>query len=206
MSDMTYEFETNSNKLEELEWDNVWWEQTNAHGISRVLYIGDSISCGTRRIATAKADNEILFDGFGTSKALDNPYFKESLSLFARQQRERSAVIFNNGLHGWHLDDEKEYKEEYEKMIEFLLKEFKGTHIFLLLTTHLKDEKRDKRVVKRNEAVCEIAEKYSLPVIDIYTLTKENENLLSADGVHFVNEGYHLLAETIVKRVKEIIK
>ena len=84
-----------------------------------MLYIGDSISCATRRIATATARGEIFFDGFGTSKALDNSYYTDSLHLFAQQQGERKVVLFNNGLHGWHLDDESEYSKEYEKMICF---------------------------------------------------------------------------------------
>ena len=101
MEEMTYEFEAREHQLETYEWDNVWWEHTEINDLPRVLYIGDSISCGTRRVATATADKKILFDGFGTSKALDNPYFKDSLHIFAQQQGKRAVVVFNNGLHGW---------------------------------------------------------------------------------------------------------
>lgn len=58
---------------------------------------------GSRHIATEALNGEILFDGFGTSKALDNPYFQQSLHLFAAQEGYRDLVLFNNGLHGWHL-------------------------------------------------------------------------------------------------------
>ncbi len=116
MSDFTYEPNGTTAKLERFEWDNVWWEQTDSHA-DRVLYIGDSISCGIRRRATEASVNTLLFDGFGTSKALDNPYFQNSVSMFAAQQGKRCAVLFNNGLHGWHLSDDDEYKKLYTQFL-----------------------------------------------------------------------------------------
>jgi len=58
MSDFTYEFKTSALKLETYEWDNVWLEQAPVKDAKRVLYIGDSISCATRRVATAKAETK----------------------------------------------------------------------------------------------------------------------------------------------------
>ncbi len=84
MNDYTYELKNRHERLETYEWDNVWWEQANTKDVPRILYIGGSISCGIRRIATEIADGEFFFDGFGTSKALDNPYFAESIRLFAK--------------------------------------------------------------------------------------------------------------------------
>ena len=207
MSDFTYENKMLENKLETYEWDNVWWEQTNDNKAPRVLYIGDSISCATRRVATRTSDNTVLFDGFGTSKALDNPYFTDSVSIFAKQQGERRAVLFNNGLHGWHLDDETEYARAYENMISFLLKEFYSIPLILLLTTHIADSERDKRVQTRNRVVCELAKKYDLGVVDFYSITKEHNELLSSDGVHLLADGYQLLADELVKYIRvQILK
>lgn len=205
MSDLTYEFENSTERLETYEWDNVWWEHAKTEGIPRVLYIGDSISYATRRVATGVSGGTIFFDGFGTSKALDNPYFKDSVRMFAKQQRERRVVLFNNGLHGWHLSDKIEYAKYYEDMICFLLDEFKDTPLILLLTTHVANPLRDQRVVERNDIVSKLAEKYNLPVIDLYSLTKMHEDMLSQDGVHLEKEGYHLLAEELVKNVKTYI-
>ena len=205
MSDFTYESETNDQKLETYEWDKVWIDHASTEGLTRILYIGDSISCATRRVATATAEGRFYFDGFGTSKALDNPYFKESVRIFARQQGTRKAIVLNNGLHGWHLDDETEYAEAYEDMILFLLKEFPGTPLALLTTTHVASEEREGRVIKRNRVMMALAQKYDLPVIDFYTITKEAPELLSGDGVHLSKDGYVLLAKELVKRVGEII-
>ena len=198
----TYEFENKNERLETYEWDNVWWEHADKDDINRVLYIGDSISCGTRRIATETANGEMYFDGLGTSKGIDNPFFFDTISMFAKQQGSRSAVLFNNGLHGWHLDDENGYKCYYELMIQFLITEFDKTPVYLVLTTHVADGERDRRVVARNAVVCELAKQYGLPVIDLYTPTLENAQLISGDGVHLVKEGYQMLADCIIKEIK----
>ena len=203
MDGYTYEFEKRCERLETYEWDNVWWEQADREKADRVLYIGDSISCGTRRVATKTSKHTILFDGFGTSKAVDNPYFEGAIRMFAQQQGERRVVLFNNGLHGWHLDDESEYAEGYEKILRFLLDEFKRTPIILILTTYVADAERNSRVEKRNRVVAALAEKYGLPLIDSYSLTKDRADLLISDGVHWLPEGYQLLADELLRHVKE---
>jgi hypothetical protein len=206
MSSFTYEYTYDRNKLVTFEWDNVWIEHAEKDDITRILYIGDSISVGTRHIATRLSMQKAYFDNFGTSKAVDNPYFCDSLSLFAAQEGYRNAVIFNNGLHGWHLDDEKEYPEHYEKTVRFLIDAFKGTPVFLVLTTHVADKERDNRVKKRNCAVKAIAQKYGLPIIDFYTPSSEKPELLSGDGVHFTEEGYNVLASTAIQALLSVIE
>ena len=200
MSNYTYESKDIKTPLETYEWDNVWFEHTEIDTPDRVMYIGDSISCVTRKAATAASENKLLFDGFGTSKALDNAYFKESVRIFAAQQGKRRAIVFNNGLHGWHLDDSTEYAEAYDAFVRFLLDEFKGTPVILLLTTHVASPERDKRVVARNDAVANIAAKYSLPTVDLYTPTVEN-GMVGADGVHLTPDGYKIIAKIVVDAV-----
>ena len=204
MSQFTYEKTDKQEQYETFEWDNVWIDHANDTTSGRVLYIGDSISCGTRHVATRRAGERILFDGFGTSKALDNPYFKDALSLFIRQQGRRDAVIFNNGLHGWHLDDDTAYKRHYEDMVRFLLEQFPDTPVAVVLTTYITNEQRHARVQRRNAAAVAIAEKYGLPVIDLYTVSHQAADLLSPDGVHFTQPGYEQLADAIIAAVKTL--
>lgn len=203
MSRFTYESEINGTPLETYEWDNVWIEQTANLDGKRVLYIGDSISCGTRNIATSLSEGRYLFDGFGTSKALDNPFLFDSIRLFVSQLTKTETVIFNNGLHGWHLNDETEYPEFYEKAIKFLLSEFEGKKIFLVLTTSVADSDREKRVKARNKSVCELAEKYALPVIDLYSTSVEYVNFRIDDGVHYISDGYRKFAAEILGKIGE---
>lgn len=205
MQQFTYESQYRSEKLETYEWDRVWIEHATQPERKRVLYIGDSISCGTLRIATAHTNETLLFDGFGSSKAVDNPFLVDAIKLFARQQQRRDAVLFNNGLHGWHLDSSTEFADYYEKVVCELKQEFNGTPFFIVLTTHVADAERNKLVIIRNEVARKVAEKYDLPVIDYYKPSSENSNLLSADGVHFVDDGYKLLAKTAVDAICEKI-
>ena len=188
---------------ETYEWDNTWIEHADDSNRKRILYIGDSISCGTRHIATNLTDCRILFDGFGTSKALDNPYFEAMLRLFAAQESRRDAVLFNNGLHGFHLDDKTEYRNDYDKMVQFLLSEFRNTPVFILLTTHVADEAQNKRVILRNLAATEVAKKYHLPTIDLYSVSAAMPDQLT-DGVHFTQSGYQALAQTILNALSAI--
>lgn len=203
MSQFTYELCENKTPLETYEWDNVWIEQTANNTANRVLYIGDSISCGTRQIATKVSEEAYLFDGFGTSKALDNPFLFDAIHLFAQQLTNVETVIFNNGLHGWHLEDATEYAEYYEKAINFLLKEFNGKRIFLVLTTSVEDAEREARVKTRNAAVLSLAEKYNLPIIDLYSTAVEYAALRLDDGVHYSGAGYNKFASKILKDIKK---
>ena len=206
MSDFTYEDKNCVQSLEKYEWDNVWWEHADTNGVPRVLYIGDSISCGTRRLATETAEEKIFFDGFGTSKAVDNPYFTSALKLFTDQQGERKVILFNNGLHGWHLQDDTQYAEHYERVVRFILDEYKDTPLVLVLTTYvLNDDARVERVKTRNNVVINIAKKYDLPTVDFFSLSQQNKHLYYTDGVHFTADGYKVLAEELVKCVKQYI-
>lgn len=203
MSDFTYETKPTT-ALETYEWDNVWWEQAPDTTFTRVLYIGDSISCGTRRLATEIA-GDILFDGFGTSKALDNPYLKDAIRMFAAQQGHREAVVFNNGLHGWHLDDETEYPALLKDVLLFLKEEFAGTPVAVVLTTRVADARRQQRVLQRNKAARAIAEELHLPVIDYFAVSEEAAALQYEDGVHFTEQGNRLLAAHMVKSVRTLL-
>jgi lysophospholipase L1-like esterase len=204
MSDFTYEKDSQISELETYEWDNVWWEQAPKQDATRVLYIGDSISCALRRKATAISNDELLFDGFGTSKAVDNPYFLPSVKSFATQQRERRVVIFNNGLHGWHLTEEA-YGEHYKKLVTALKDEFSDSVIALVLTTAITDVERNERVKVRNEKVKAIAKELSLPIIDLNEVSAKNISLISGDGVHFTDKGYDVMATFLVDKVRKLI-
>lgn len=202
MSDFTYETENRMNKYETYEWDDMWIDHANETDRKRAAYIGDSISVGTRRIATARTNEEILFDGFGTSKALDNPYFKDSIRLFLNQVPNVDTVLFNNGLHGWHLDDETEYKALYDERIQFILSEIKDAKLYILLTTAVIDKDDNDRVKLRNVAAREVAEKYSIPVIDLYDITSTNLNEISPDGIHPTEPLYEKIADEIIRNIR----
>ena len=183
------------------EWDNTWIEHTENTASPRFLYIGDSISVGTRPAANAMAEGRLLFDHFGTSKALDNPYFFDSLTLFTAQTLPPKAVFFNNGHHGWHLDEET-YAVLYAELLDKLVAKF-GRVIPVLTTYSTSDLSPNHRVEARNAAVRRIAAERGLPVVDFYTVAYEHRDHLT-DGIHLDGEGYRALAAELLRAAEEL--
>lgn len=161
--------------------------------------IGDSITQGIRETYNDIIGLQWPVDSCTSSKGVDNPLLIPMMRLFVDQEPKVPVLIFNNGLHGWHLDDETEYAEHYEKTVAFLRNTYHNAPLFLSLCTHLSDENRDKRCIVRNNVIRTVAEKYGLTVIDLYTVTKNNADLLGRDGVHFTS--YKPLCEEVLKNV-----
>lgn len=190
--------QTTAYRLETYEWEETWWEQTGNHTARRILYIGDSISCGIRKLITKLSNGTVLCDGYGTSKAVDNPWLIPAIGL-CLQQSSCDAILFNNGLHGGHLSPE-DYERHYEKVLLSLLETKKPIYI-LLSTTDIVNPTRSARVPVRNAIAEKLAKKYDLPLIDLYTVAVENENLHAPDGVHFTPEGYEKMARYILDTI-----
>lgn len=206
----TYEREKTNQKLETYEWDNIWLERAPINTLPRVMIIGDSISCGYRRIVTEVAGGAIYADGIGTSKALDNPWYSQLINYVFSQEPDSPVMIqFNNGLHGWHLTL-AEYKRHYIEMAEILLQKEKP--LILALTTPLRStedlsrfDPRNEEVLVRNQAVCEMAAEKNLIVNNLYALTVDKPELWSADGVHFTEAGYRVIASQTVELMKQLL-
>ena len=191
--------------LETYDWDNTWIEHSEKSGTPRALYIGDSISLGTRQVINDVAQGSVLFDGFHTSKALDHPYFIDALRLFALQENRRDLILLNNGLHGFHLSDDKQYPITYRAFVKKLLQEYPDTPLALVLTTAAPGISEPERVLRRNEAVQQIAQEMRLPVADLYTASL-NCGMYLPDGLHFTPEGYRMLARVILDSARSILK
>ena len=191
----TYEAGDIKTSLEKYEWDDIWQEQTHIKDKFRIFYIGDSISRGIRKRITAISDGEILCSGYATSKAVDNPDFKDMIRL-ALNVTKCDAVLFNNGLHGWHIS-EKEYAEHYDEIVRYILG-IVDAPLCVVTTTATKDSHTD-RAKARNAEALEIARAHGLRVIDLYSESERISDNIKDDGVHFDDEGYDILAKFIIK-------
>ncbi|MBR0537978.1 MAG: GNAT family N-acetyltransferase [Clostridia bacterium] len=191
--------------LETYEWDQTWIENTEDLTSPRILYIGDSISIPTRAKLNELFGSKIRVDGFASSKALDHPYFTESVRLFTAQQAAPyRAVLFNNGLHGWHLDDTDAYERLYARKIEELRALLPQAAFILLLTTPTLDPDTDARVQSRNRAVIKAAKTFGLQTVDLYRADPDLPSYLCSDGVHFTDEGYRILAKTVAAALEQV--
>ena len=196
---LTYQFQRDTNKLERLEWDRTWFQDTQLTDCSRLIMIGDSIANGITETFNDVLHWKYPVDSYTSSKALDNPALIPTIRVFMSQETHYNAIVFNNGLHGFHLADETEYAQYYEKIIAFLQETYPDKPLYLSLTTYLRNPEQNERVIVRNKVSLAIAEKFDLPVIDLYSVAKNNADLLARDGVHFTS--YKPLCEEIQKHI-----
>lgn len=196
--------------LETYEWDNIWWEHAPDTEKKRALIIGDSISCGYRDIVNRILGGEIYVDGFGTSKALDNPFFEKSLDLMIAQSGCK-LILFNNGLHGFHLSYDA-YKKLYIQCIGTLIEKYPNIKFAILLTTPTRtddlknaNDERNKIICERNDAAKEVAAKYELDCIDLYELFSNADGSLWRDPFHLQQEGYEKIAQLLADYIQKHI-
>ena len=201
----TYEFSERSKKLETYEWDDIWWDNAPDEKARRILIIGDSISRGYRRAASKMQGRDFFIDGIATSKAADSATFRTLLDYFAESGLSYDAVFFNNGLHGWHLDEES-FGEHFRALAAYIKEKFAPKSFYLVTTTPARRaqstdifDPRNERVKVRNAAIASAAQKNGAEVLDFYSLLESRAELYTADGIHLVDEGYILLGNQIIK-------
>lgn len=211
MNKDTYEFEGTNKALERYEWDDLWRIEAYDQNAPRLFSIGDSISRGYRHYLADAFKNIMCVDNYATSKAIDNPMLIKMIHLSLEQLGNCDIILFNNGLHGWHLDEE-EYRKNYDAVIGELCENYPDIKIVIVLSTPTRRKenmallsKRISDIIKRNECAISVAEKYNLPYIDLYSVLAERLEYYINDGVHLNEEGYKALAREIYKKINEVL-
>ena len=201
----TYEFGAVKSQLETYEWDDIWWDHAPDANARRILIIGDSISRGYRRMIRKVDGCNFFVDGIATSKAVDSATFRTLVDYFAESGLSYDAVFFNNGLHGWHLDDEK-FCELFLDFAKYIKEKFAPKKLFTITTTPARKSKntdvfdeRNENVKIRNAGIRAAADALGAELIDFYSLIEARPELYTQDGIHLIDEGYELLAKEILK-------
>jgi len=192
---------------EDIEWISINWHNATDSNIKRVLLIGDSIVVGHGKIVHELLKDKIRVDFFATSKHVTDVEFMNDLDfMLARGSYE--LVVFNNGLHGFDIDDNL-----YKPALHECLSSLKGRvpRLAWRSSTPILDKNnleelnadRNPRVVRRNKDAKDLAEKLDIPMLDIYAETIERKNLFSPDAVHFSVEGNNFIAEKVAEFIKK---
>ena len=197
--------------LERIEWTNTWREDCT-NGAPRVLLIGDSITNGYKSVVHRLLQGRAGVTAFATSKAIDNPFLWEEILLLAKQENmEYAAIQVNNGLHFGGLSVE-EYEKCYTDLLEKILAAFPRTPVALALSTPITENGNvealaasNAAVVEKNAAVLRIAEKYNLPVHDLYGVVLNKAQWRSADGYHYNAEGYEALGRAVADGILALL-
>jgi len=196
--------------LEQQEWSNFWWESARDREKPRVLLIGDSITNGYRHTINKALNGEILANIWATSKALYHPdYIKELEFMWQQNKYTYDLVHFNNGLHGWHLNDE-DYEKLYERVVLYISQKHPDSKIALALSTPVCipgsgmkiDPIKNGIIQRRNNIVRKISDKYRFPVNDLYSLMWERNEYRCDDGFHFNQSGSVYLGNAVAEFIR----
>ena len=189
---------------ETIEWTNLWIEERGNREKRRVLLVGDSIVNGARSFVREAVGDGVLVDAMTTAHALDDPSYLTELS-YMLGLCEYDLIHFNNGLHGFHLTV-KDYEARYRETLRFLMERFPREKLVLALSTPITvkadpgtPDPKNRVVEERNRVVKILAEEKGLALNDLYTPLLGRPELRSADGYHYLEEGYRLIGGEIAR-------
>lgn len=200
-------------KVEQYEWCRFWWDEADSNAKPRVLLVGDSVTEGYRPFVKELLTG-CLVDMLATSKGVDNDaYLHEIDYILGGTPYTYEAVHFNNGLHAMHLDA-KTYRTHYETVVAHLLKKSHVGRLILATTTPVTaagcpkeiDEEKTRIVRERNAAVRKTAERFGLPVDDLFSLVFGKPGYRLNDGLHYNRKGQALQARAVAEILEHSLK
>lgn len=194
---------------ENIEWTNMRWNDAPDNCRARILLIGDSIVVGHERLLHEIVKDEYCIDSFATAKCVsDIDYMRELDYMLA--SKDYDLVIFNNGLHGFDIDDEA-YEENLEEAMKDLNKRVKN--LAWRTSTPIRDKEdldkfnseRNPRVIRRNAFAAKVAADLDIPVLDLYTPMEENVEYFAPDAIHYNEQGREVQAQMLAEFIKKIL-
>ena len=175
-----------------------------------LLYIGDSISVGYTRPLKALAEGRV--NTYHWMTFVGDPGTRDFTNWAeVASQAKFDYIVFNNGLHSLHWTEDKVTDAQIEDitrgMVNALRKGCPGARLIWLSTTPHTERSPGSGLGDRNPIVLRInriAEKVmkdeKIDIIDGYGLLKEHLDWTRGDGYHWNDNGYKLIAETIIDR------
>ena len=196
---------------ESIEWCDMHVDETGRTDLSRVLFIGDSISAGNRGPAMEALKNKAYFAFLCTSKALGHPVLFDEIKMMLGQFKF-DVIHFNVGMHGWDYTED-DYRAAFPRLIALLKEKAPGARLIWASTTpfrlngHTMEsfDPRNERVKARNRIAAEFVAKEGIPINDLYTLEESHPEHSSKDGVHFTAEGKSLQGQQVAKFIGEAL-
>ncbi len=179
---------------EEVEWCNIRWFDGTDTG-KRVMLIGDSITLGYGNVVCRELNEQGIHTAWlCTSKSIDNPSLHKEI-MYAMSEYPVDLIHFNNGLHGWHLN-ENAYADALEDTLVWLRTHYPNTKfVFASTTQSARNAYEHEQIKKRNEKALEIAKRLNVCVDPLAEVADTCSEFLT-DGVHYQDEGYEVLGKT----------
>ena len=192
-------------KKEQFEWIHSWQDENFNSDLPRVLLVGDSITHNYQSIVREKLKGVAYVDYVATSYGIDADIYKKLVLSFAKYN-QYDLIQFNFGLHAKHLS-----KTSYKKRVKELVSKLETCGKVLLANSTVVykegnvkyDSSWMKRVNERNQAMLEISSELNLQLNDLFTVSENiPKEYRYVDGIHYLTEGYAVLAEQVVKVIK----
>jgi predicted nucleic-acid-binding protein len=208
MNKQTFEKSSDAKyRKEEIEWLRIWCEDTHKD-LPRVALIGDSITEQVFEGVKKELQGVALVDYLATSYSLDSEIYLTVVKKFV-EDSDYAVVHYNYGLHAHGVDAET-YARRCKEVLSHILTRTKGV---VATSTVVFDESLEQEnphwkesVAIRNEKLRLVAQELGLPIDDLNGLSKDLKgDARCPDGVHFSEKGYAVLAESVVKSVKEYL-
>lgn len=194
-------------RFEEIEWMDLWWEQTNTPG-KRVLLIGDSISRdGYYRYVKERLAGKYLVDRCSLSTGIDSPMLTKAIDMFIKHMGFRYDVIhFNSGAHAGYIPAD-EFEEHLKDVVFYLRENSPNSRIIIGNCTPNRLDpgpdgfgKYNAVILERNEKYLKVGGELGIEVVDLYQTIIDN-NIMNSDGIHFNSDGYKVLGDALAKTI-----
>lgn len=189
---------------ESTEWSQLYWFNTEARDLPRIMLIGDSIVVGHSPALVKALEGKATVAFFATSRIVGDPAYSREL-MAAMADTPIDLIEFNNGLHGFKYSTEF-YREHLEITVDHLRNTFRCPIRWRSSTpSTVKDDpatlnpKTTPAILARNQAAAEIMAARDIPVDDMYSLMLGHPEWRSMDGAHYNEEGQKVQAQFLAE-------
>ncbi|MCK3685395.1 hypothetical protein [Maribellus sp. YY47] len=191
---------------EKTEWCDLWWGNEADITKPRVLFIGNSISRAYFPYASEILHDFANCDRYSSSRSITDPALLEETKI-AMAKYDHAVIVFNNGLHGWHLSG-SEYEDGLRKYVKFLKsRKAKNCKLIYALITPVSsgeagvklDPGKNGIVLERNQIAETIMKENNIDVIDLYGLMEPELEKYSIEkgDLHYNSDGYKRIANAL---------
>ena len=201
MNYQDYQLASSSRKREAIEWSDTRHYNAPDRESPRVLLIGDSICNGYHGGVRERLKDCVNISYWVSSKCVtDNDYLRELNYML--ESYPYDLILFNNGCHSLSTD-KKEWAEAYDKAIRFIRDKVPAVKLTVVCTTPLKVPERNEIVKEMNVIAKAAAEKYGVPVLDLFTpFDPLDREVYWGDCFHLKENGRELLADRVAEHIR----
>lgn len=193
---------------ENIEWISIRRHNATDTTLRRVLLVGDSIVLGHGTKVHELLKDKVCVDFFATTKHVSDAEFMSDID-FMLARGNYALIVFNNGLHGFGIDDAL-YKPALREVLMILKGRVRGlavrncTPMLDKRDRKKLDPKRTPRVKRRNRDAAAVAKALGLPVLDLYAEMVKRKSLFS-DHAHCTEAGKQFQAERIADFIRALL-